>query len=70
MNGSPTARFRFRDILNRGSELMRNDGDALRSVAELTYRPMNRRLAALLNWLDALRTPLEFERFETTARRD
>ncbi len=49
---------------------MRNEGNALRSVAELIYRPMNRKLAALLNWLDALRTPMEFERFEWFVQKD
>lgn len=49
---------------------MRYEGDALRSVAELIYGPMNRKLAVLLNWLDALRTPMEFERFDWSVQKD
>lgn len=44
---------------------MRNEDDVL-----VIYRSMNRKLAVLLNWLDALRTPLEFERFEWSAQKD
>jgi len=51
---------------------MRNEGcdrgDVSRDGAELLYRAMNRRLASVLNWLDALRTRVEFARFECLVR--
>lgn len=52
---------------------MRNEyelDDLTNGVLELIYRLMNRKLAALLNWLDALRNPVEFAKFESFVRRD
>lgn len=53
---------------------MGNEGcerdDVLRRGAGVIYRAMNRKLAALLNWLDALRTPMEFARFEWVVQKD
>lgn len=55
---------------------MRNEGrnavlgDVSGGLVELLYRAMNRTLAAVLNWLDALRTRAEFARFEWSIQRD
>src|SRR3954462_12861047 len=52
---------------------MRNEscgsGD-LGRISALIYRSMNRRLATVLNWLDALRTPIQFARFEYFVQKD
>ena len=52
---------------------MRNENslsDVSRASVELIYRSMNRKLATLLNWLDALRTPSRFARFEWSVQKD
>ena len=52
---------------------MRNEydlGHVSHGAPELLYRSMNRKLMALLNWLDALRTPSEFAKFEWFVQKD
>lgn len=53
---------------------MRNErcdrGDVSVRMAGILYGAMNRKLASLLNWLDALRTPVEFAKFEWLVQKD
>ena len=69
----PGRRFIFPGQCDLGVKVMRNEydlSDVSHGAVELIYRSMNRKLAVLLNWLDALRTPSDFAKFEWFVQKD